>query len=656
LVYSLSVIPIEKAAEDFSPYILKLYGDDRGNHYLFLILSICLVASLILIFGWALSISRSTWLIAQICLLGVVVDTIRAFRIRLMYFLDPTNAVEILKQDISRQLRKMEAQERDFEKLINLKSGANTLLTGPTGRKQVLAAFHATRPKLENGIIGSTQELYEMAIKALSKSDQRVPNAVVAGLYYIATQYLFFRRDSNMFSVAPGFEFAGVLQASTDSVTGKIYDTLLALNKAALDHKLEPISVQTITCLGRLLRYNLSVLENGAHGRIAPLSFTASYYLKQSMLDAHARGFVEPALQGFREVVGAFKCLEHDVNYQNTEVELIEILGNGTALGYVGRNEIVASEAQKSLLLVARIIIQTGHQDQESLIRDILYQVTFSTERAVKFSLSGGHPIGNSYPPYDLTNENSVAYLFALTSALIEDVHVENERRYRFHNYLSMADVFYRHFRYVCDEHSLHGSFIERQFLDSIYECCKRLFETLVEDRRNSGSTDLKISKKFIWFICLFGWVFNKSSSVSTRNTETAASYVLDLGLNCLIEGFDDLAYEASKVLGWLMRLLQEKDSSSDPYAYADVMVCVWLLKIAARKRSGQHYAQLIGKALEQPNNIENMDWIKILNAFENRKGHARDRFDQVERGYDMPGDAMPTFKRAFYFGKKNKT
>jgi ABC-type methionine transport system permease subunit len=57
LVLSLSIIPAQKAAEAFSPAILKIYAGDRALLFVFLLLSASSMTSILLGTGWTLGLS-----------------------------------------------------------------------------------------------------------------------------------------------------------------------------------------------------------------------------------------------------------------------------------------------------------------------------------------------------------------------------------------------------------------------------------------------------------------------------------------------------------------------------------------------------------------------------------------------------------------------
>ena len=78
LIFSLSIIVIQRAAETFTPFISRLYRDDRKTHLIFIVLVLlCVVSFLFAINGIVFAISQAKLLPIQIVLIALTYDLSR---------------------------------------------------------------------------------------------------------------------------------------------------------------------------------------------------------------------------------------------------------------------------------------------------------------------------------------------------------------------------------------------------------------------------------------------------------------------------------------------------------------------------------------------------------------------------------------------------
>ncbi len=106
LVLSLSIVPAQKAADVFSPAILRLYARDRTTLVVFVLLSCAALLSLLFGTGWMFSLSARYSLAAQLVLLGLSLDALRAFYNRALSLLDPATALDLVSRECRRYIRR----------------------------------------------------------------------------------------------------------------------------------------------------------------------------------------------------------------------------------------------------------------------------------------------------------------------------------------------------------------------------------------------------------------------------------------------------------------------------------------------------------------------------------------------------------------------
>src|SRR5271166_4595709 len=96
---------VTKPADVFSPAILRLYARDRTTLAVFVLLSFAALLSLLFGTGWMFSLSARYSLAAQLVLLGLSLDALRAFYSRALSLLDPATALDLVSRECQHYTR-----------------------------------------------------------------------------------------------------------------------------------------------------------------------------------------------------------------------------------------------------------------------------------------------------------------------------------------------------------------------------------------------------------------------------------------------------------------------------------------------------------------------------------------------------------------------
>ena len=188
LVLSLSIIPVQRAAEVFSPSINRLFRQDRTTRFIFVTLAVLCLLSFALPTTTGILDGR-VLLFMQIVIIALTLDLLRWYHrhtVRLLEPQEPLNRlvraikkyIDQIQQTVSRQARLQwgtltEEQKRnnspeDFESALYLK----------------VFSRHS------DYINALTSELAEIALKAVARGETRTAEFVVFGLAEIACYYI----------------------------------------------------------------------------------------------------------------------------------------------------------------------------------------------------------------------------------------------------------------------------------------------------------------------------------------------------------------------------------------------------------------------------------------------------------------------------------
>ena len=217
LVLSLSIIPAQRAAEAFSPAVLKLYAQDRWLLAAFLALVLTTAASVLL--GTNLATLDSRVLLgAQFALLGISFDALRLFHARTLDLLIPQTAVRLVVAECTEQLRNV---SRIVDRVVRIQALAAADTHSPEVSRWLLFSGSQVTASLRFW----TGQLDEIAHKLVSRRDTSAVNDIVSAMGMIGRQYADARRSSLILVPDSTFPLAGGLSDIQD-VLNPIYENI----------------------------------------------------------------------------------------------------------------------------------------------------------------------------------------------------------------------------------------------------------------------------------------------------------------------------------------------------------------------------------------------------------------------------------------------
>ena len=261
LVLSLSIAPAQKAADVFSSAILRLYARDRTTLAVFALLSCTALVSLTFGTGWMFSLSGRYTLAAQLVLLGLSLDALRAFYTRALSLLDPVIALSLVNRECQSYI------DRTTESVERL-ARAHRITAGVRGNEAAARYAIHTRSNLAAGLSGWTAQLEEFAHKGVARRDTQAVTAIVNAMADIGEKYSEARRDS-MFLLP---DFTGGLPISVSdirNVLDPIHESIKRVCEDAVKQSNEAIVQGCLVALGRMAA-DIIPIEEHVRRRVRP--------------------------------------------------------------------------------------------------------------------------------------------------------------------------------------------------------------------------------------------------------------------------------------------------------------------------------------------------------------------------------------------------
>src|SRR6266516_8018438 len=271
LILSLSIIPAQRAAEAFSPAILKLYAQDRWLVAAFLILAGTTTLSVLLGTNFLPQMDARLSISVQFLLLGFSFDALLLFYNRALDLLIPETAVQLVIRECTKQLTRV---SRIVERLIRLQVLADRS-NAPTDATR---AIYFSASQASGALRFWIAQLDVIAHKRIARRDTSAANDIVTAMGMIGTQYSEARRNSLI--LRPDFDniFAGGV-SDISEVLNPIYDCLNVICKEAAKAPNELVVKQGIRTLADMTTHAMTMIHSSNGWHKAPLAFSPCFYL-----------------------------------------------------------------------------------------------------------------------------------------------------------------------------------------------------------------------------------------------------------------------------------------------------------------------------------------------------------------------------------------
>jgi hypothetical protein len=493
LILSLSIIPAQRAAEAFSPAVLKLYAKDRWLLCAFLILASTTMGSVLLGTNFLPHMDPRLSIGIQFLLLGISFDALRMFYRRTLDLLIPQTAIQLITRECSKLQNRV---GRAVERLARLHANASGG-SSPTGAS--LAAYFSATP-VSAALRYWIAQLDEIAHKLIARRDTSGANDIISAMGRIGTQYSESRRNS--IALRPDFDnlFAGGVSDISD-VLNPIYESFRVVCEDAAKAPNELVVRHCIQTLAGMTRHAMTMihLSNGGW-RKAPLAFSACYWLgrctttavKSNMGDA-----ILAATAGFQAILLDQK---KGLDTSDLEAQSLESLATFVTASYLTPDGVWGFEAMRAMLLAARHDIELhGYRDAGTLRTVLDYARSFTPlevamDKARKRRLQ-------VFPPYYLGFECSVP---ALLEVVARKVRVDTERPINpFHEFLKAAeDVrgFYRELSKTDFENTL----LQKWVIDSLMAAARVHWAIVVSPLAGTEAHIDDVDESLRWLV---SWV-----------------------------------------------------------------------------------------------------------------------------------------------------
>ncbi|OAN55285.1 hypothetical protein A6A04_11560 [Paramagnetospirillum marisnigri] len=562
LALTLSVIPIQRAADHFSASIIHLYAKDKTFRLAFG----TLVAAVVLAFmsGSGLFTLRPRMLfVVQAVLLGSGVDCLRAFYWRFLTLLDPANAPRILTRQAAQAIQWADREVRRCAFVEGLDPNGPNL-----DDRYRRAGIYFRASALLDPVRRWNKDLLEMAAKALERREQSTVAEIFSGLGSIAVFYLNIKKESSF-------------GQDEDHIVNPIYEGIMTVSNQAAALGMEETCQNAIKVLGTIAANTAQITVSSGRIVKAPYIYMPLSYMDRCAETALQKKMQDAGLETIRMCRLVLAHIPEAYDTHAVDASLIDVAAKVAAAGYGMGSWVVANTAADAIVEIAMAELGRERYRRAVLLSKAFYYLEFLLPFAIASSTKVGLMAG-SFPPYASTSNHSLASLIQTACSLIPGHDPEHPRRDRLTRFSEVCEATAKHLSDVASKVDFSSSLVMADLimvLDEIFKTLRQQLESLDPKlSEDENETFDKLASQFIWASGCF-WGRDKINAAPGMADEVAR--MLSAHAVAFVRlGHIDLATQVAHVIRRIAGNIANLSLNSI-YDVADVTAQLWPIKMA---------------------------------------------------------------------------
>ncbi len=633
LILSLSIIPAQRAAEAFSPAILRLYARDRALLGAFLLLVVTTAVSVLLGANILRSVPKLSIEI-EFILLGVSFDALRWFYSRVLELLVPQTAIRLVLKECQHYQTNT---TRTVEGLVRIMDK----VAGASDRPAASRALLYSSSQLSDGLRSWVSQLDEFAHKLVGRGDTNAARDVISALAKIGTQYADARRSSVV--MLPDYEnILGGGTSDISQVLNPIYESIRVLGEHAAKSSNEPIVLHCIKTFGALVSHALNIEHSGTGGwRSFPFAYAPCFYLDSAVKTATAAKMGDALLEAVSRLQAILTSLPQDGDTSVIEKTALDTLFGIAGSSYANAGGVWGFPAIKASLIASKHDISLGSYDHRSSLHYVLERLHYFGPPEVVMEKAGKRVL-QVFPAYDMGFDASLPFLLQDTAAKVNARlnHVDP-----FSEFLEVAEDIQRHYRELANV-DFQNTLLRKWVLDSLVACIRVHIALYSKPPEGTEAHIDGIDDRMRWFMSTTPAYYPPSAEFDSHQAREACGALAKIGIECLENVW---LIEAARSCGSAIATIASNCVSQkvDPYGLADIQEQLEVLARAADALGNTSMATELRAKIVRPANVGDDQWSFYEEARTIRWRQLDEKITRFrEERIGLPNDSVPQLCR----------
>jgi len=541
LGYSLSIIPIQRAAEIYTPSIVRLFRDDRSIRFPFLaLLSLCLL-SFASVLSPVIDTAPTKTVPILIIFLGAALDLLRQLFRSVTRLLEPKEAVWRLEQEARRALERL---HRGFERMAELSWRAlPPAKQAEHTKQQYLKWFYVNSSSHGNVVDSSSAELTEIAQKAIARADLSLTFEAMNALRQLAIDSIEIRKTALTYMPVDVF----VVKTNAETQLDRIYENLLAVNRSGIRQGSENVSMWVIRALGSVAQHMLTVRQEPPFEHFSSLAVSPISYCKMAIRDAMGAGVDDAGYTGAATLSGVSCNAPDGARALDVHLQTVDGIFQIVRKFITSPGKAIhGNEPLKRGLEILRALCQRNDLALDHVLRSFLDELQLLVPVTVvletgQFGELLHLPLA---PAYDASFESSLPWLIQRSTASIkkDDAHPWISP---WRDFLEVGEKLSRHFRNLSENPGLAASQMMFYLIQSLQMISSIYLKEIQRARRERSESTQEIEGQLAWYLSFFWSSAKAAKAMKFQWTENAVKCLGWIGLAAINEGLDDTVRSA---------------------------------------------------------------------------------------------------------------
>lgn len=622
LVLTLSIIPIQHAADNFTQSIIRLYREDRLSRYVFTGLSIFCIASFLMIFVKDIICDKVILLIIGFLIVAFSFDLLRFYH---------RHIIDLLGTDIgiTKLCNRTKQKITWFQKRVSFLAKIKSICLTKEEKKsmtqsKIEAVLYTSSSQMINNFKSLIDEMAEIALKAVTRNEIYRAQLALFSLCDIACHYATTRKNNLIIYNEPGMPgILGVKGSDIDKLFTPIYEHYKDISRSAIASRNETTSLHSIKALSRIA-IHLTRLGAPSFGKCSvPLTYMPIAYIGVCIENAQRQSCEEVPHQGAKELLEIAKYTPKDTDICDIYLPVLNEL-HKIALGFlVSNKDALLNSCVEKIMTIAHYAVDNRHFRTDDIIDDVMKKIDGLLPLALSYEkLYGSKFLGQPLTPiFDLSNPVSLGMLIEKATGLIKnDEQKEWVNPYR--DFINFNKRVMQHIYDIGKNNEFGDSFILWHILQTIKHIAKVFIQLCNNKSITYNSLHLdELIKCFSWYCSFFWLAFSKKLSINHSHAEEACNISTFIGLNFYKLNNEDLVkfcIDNIAIITDSYRQISQDKKYYNPYDMADLLIFLWYFRMACEKDKKLDIINLIDEKLIKFDVLKPES--KEKEAFDNRK------------------------------------
>lgn len=458
LVFSLSIIPIQRAGEAWSRSIVRLYRLDIPTFLIFICLGFVCIVSFLFSMDGLLGIPVYLVFLGGVVLLGFTLDLLRWYREYLCILLDPEHAI---KQIENRSYKIIDKLQKKTSKLAALQY---ELLREDNrkgiSKENIEGVIYGQIPEYPGVINFWIQDAVEIATKATLKGEKYLSRIAINTICNITNYSITTRKDNIILLPSPDASFL-VSEPDIKVVLNQSYESLFEINQIAINNGNESIALEIINGFCLIAVHTVNLKSKSFRSNSAPMTARPIGYLFNCIKYAQDKGYEEVPFQGIEIVARISVSAPKDATITDIHIPIVDGIFNVVSQFYIKNKQ---TSAEYTVGYMIKILFSLLER-QDYYFKELLEYILEKINKLALYAILSEQIVGKQHlssplkKVYSLANPHSLGTLFGTATNHIE-LNEKNKRQDPYYDFLKVMNAYGNHLRKIGEEIEFGDSFL----------------------------------------------------------------------------------------------------------------------------------------------------------------------------------------------------